>query len=205
MAKKEKLDLLKRHKNEYVTPKAPVHVTIGPAVYLTFAGRGAPGQKAFAPAIEALYGMAYTVKFARKAAGEDFKVCPIEGVFWLAGGAADFANAAGDQWRWKLMIRLPEFCRPADLAAARKALKVKGKPGDFGKVKLEKLTEGDCVQVLHVGPYSKVGAVYERMAEFAAAEGLTLHGRAHEIYLSDPRRLPPARLRTILRHPVRCR
>ena len=112
-------------------------------------------------------------------------------------------EAGKDQWRWKLLIRVPTFIRETDLAKARAALAVKGKPPEFRKVRLEKISEGLCVQALHVGPYADEPAIVAAMADLAAAEGLKLHGRHHEIYLSDPRRVPPERLKTILRHPVR--
>jgi hypothetical protein len=204
MAKSEKLDLYRKHKAEYVARPTPAMVKVGPAKYLTVSGKGAPGGEAFQAAVAALYGVAFTVKMTRKFAGKgDYKVCHLEAQYWASGKAADFTKLKPGQWRWRLMIRVPTFIRQADLAAARKTLAEKGKSGDFKKVKLEKLAEGRCVQVLHVGPYEKVAETYAKMGEFVAAEGLKYRGRCHEIYLSDPRRVPPPRLRTILRHPVR--
>jgi hypothetical protein len=148
--------------------------------------------------------MAFTIKMTRKFAGKgDYKVCHLEGLWWAAGKGRDFMAAGKDQWRWRLLIRVPTFIREADLTRARAALAEKGKPPEFKKVKLEKITEGLCVQALHVGPYADEPATVAAMAELAAAEGLNFHGRHHEIYLSDPRRVPPERLKTILRHPVK--
>lgn len=203
MSAADKTDLVKDLKQEYTARKTPALVTVSAGKYLTFDGEGTPGGEAFAPAYEALYSMVYTIKFARKAAGKDFKACPPEGLYWLAHGKTDYCTAAPADWRWKLMIRVPSFIRDADLAKARKVLAEKGKPGQLGKVKLEKLAEGRCVQMLHVGPYNQVAAAYGKMIDFAAAQGLAFHGRPHEIYFSDPRRVPPEKYRTIVRNPVR--
>jgi hypothetical protein len=108
-----------------------------------------------------------------------------------------------EQLRWKLMIRTPEFIGAKELQAAIAKLREKGKPAEVSSVKLENLKEGVCVQVLHVGPYDAEAATITKMKEFASAKGLSFHGLHHEIYFSDPRRVAPAKLRTILRHPVR--
>jgi len=199
----DKTDLLKQHKQEYTARRTPAAVTVSSGKYLAFDGQGRPGAEVFAPAYEALYPMAYTIKFARKAAGKDFKAGPPEGLYWLAGGGTDFPSASVDDWRWKMMIRVPTFIRDTDLAKARRTLAEKGKTGLFDEVALERLAEGQCVQVLHVGPYDQVGGAYGLLAEFVAEQGLAFHGRPHEIYFSDPRRVPPERLRTVIRHPVR--
>jgi hypothetical protein len=100
------------------------------------------------------------------------------------------------------MIRTPDFVGQDDLDQAVAALKAKGKDPSVAEVRLETIDEGQCVQVLHVGPYDAEDAAIQAMADFAVEQGLRLHGLHHEIYLSDPRRMPPERLRTILRHPV---
>ena len=100
------------------------------------------------------------------------------------------------------MIRTPDFIGTKELQAAISKLRDKGKPAEVSSVALETLKEGSCVQVLHVGPYDGEAATIAQMKNLAAAEGLSFHGLHHEIYLSDPRRVAPAKLRTILRHPV---
>lgn len=198
----EKVDLFKQHKAEYATPKEPALITIKPAKYLTIVGRGRPGDEDFQAKIGALYALAYTIKFAKKAAGRDFKVCTLEGLYWPSGKVDDLFNIPYDQLNWKLMIRVPTFVCSRALKGAAKQLKEKGKVGEFDKVELETIKEGRCVQMLHVGPYDQERPTIERMQAYAEAEGLTLGGPHHEIYLSDPRRVPPARLRTILRLPI---
>ncbi len=203
MATSKKLDLYRMHKSEYVTPKNPVLVSVKPAQYLSIDGKGEPGGEVFQKMIGALYGVAYTVKFIKKFAGRDFKVCQLEGLWWGSGKGADFFKNPPKTWNWKLLIRVPDFVKAKDVQFAARRLKEKGKGAGADKVKLERIREGLCVQMLHVGPYDKEQATITRMMDFARQKGLTCHGRHHEIYLSDPRRVPANRLRTILRHPVR--
>jgi hypothetical protein len=202
MAAARKLDLYKEHKAEYVTPKTPVIVDAKPAKYLTITGKGAPASEEFQRCVGALYGAAYTIKFLKKSAGQDYKVCNLEGLWWGSRTTGDFATEPPESWNWKLVIRVPDFVNSADLKAAVKQLTAKGKGEETDRVKLEKIAEGKCVQVLHVGPYAEEGGTICQMLEHARARGLSFSGLHHEIYLSDPRRVPAARLRTILRHPV---
>ncbi len=195
-----KLDLYKVHRAEYVTPKKPTLVETGEATYLTIDGQGEPGGQQFGEKIGALYGAAFTVKMASKAKGRDYKVCALEALWW--GDSENFAATPKHTWRWKVMIRTPDFVGQDDLDQAVAALKAKGKDPSVAEVRLETIDEGQCVQVLHVGPYDAEDAAIQAMADFAVEQGLRLHGLHHEIYLSDPRRMPPERLRTILRHPV---
>ncbi len=195
----EKLDLYTQHKSEYVTPKEPALVDVSPAKYLTIDGQGAPGGDAFEAAIGALYGRAFTIKMTKKFAGRDYKVCHLEGL-WGDDPTKCIFDQPKETWRWKLMIRVPDFITAQDLKHAAAKLREKGKPADG--VKLETLREGKCIQVLHVGPYSDEGETGRRMLALEREKGLVQHGLHHEIYLSDPRRVPPERLRTILRQPV---
>ncbi len=193
----EKVDLYKLHKTEYVTPKQPVVIQVGAAKYLTAEGVGAPGGEKFQEAIGALYSMAWTMKMTKKFAGQDYKVCGLEGLWWGCE-----LMLPQDEWRWKLLIRVPDFISARDLKETAAALKKKGKAAAV-EVRLETLKEGRCVQVLHTGPYSNEGATIERMKALADEKGLTFAGAHHEIYLSDPRRVAAEKLRTILRMPVK--
>jgi hypothetical protein len=130
----------------------------------------------------------------RKSAGRgDFKVCALEGLYWDIDNADETMN-------WKLLIRVPEFITERDLADAVAALKKKGKGTEVDHLQIETLDERRCVQMLHVGPYTEEPATVARMEAFAKENSCALGGRHHEIYLSDPRRVPPERLRTILRY-----
>jgi len=196
-----KLDLYKLHKAEYVTPKEPVLVRTKPARYLAISGQGAPGGECFTACIGALYGAAFTIKMTRKFAGkQDYAVSKLEGQWSFDGNPTAVPK---DQWKWKLMIRTPDFIAQEDLKTAVATLLKRGKSPEVQEVTLETINEGVCVQMLHVGPYEKENESVALMQGLAQANGLKLSGPHHEIYLSDPRRVPPERLKTILRVPAR--
>jgi hypothetical protein len=196
-----RLDLYRTHKAEYVAPRKPVLVVTKPAKYLAVQGRSVPGAPEFDAAIGALYAVAFTTKMARKFAGRDYAVSKLEGLWW--NPEAGEGSASKKVWNWRLMIRTPDFITPAEITKTKTALLKKGKPATISKVKLVKLAEGRCVQMLHVGPYDQEQPTMDAMKAFAAEQGHSVKGRHHEIYLSDPRRVEPARLKTILRYPVR--
>ena len=198
-----KVDVYKEHKSEYITPKKPTLLKISPASYLTIEGKGFPGDAAFTTAIGALYNTAFTIKMARKFAGRDYTVTKLEGLWWDPWKENTAGKKQNLNWHWKLMIRVPEFIARKELKEAITSLLNKGKDAAVGRVKLETLKEGRCVQVLHVGPYTDEAETIALMKDFATEQGLTFSGLHHEIYLSDPRRVAPERLRTILRQPVR--
>lgn len=198
-----KLDLFKDNKSEYASPKKPAIVQVGSGQYLLIIGRGAPGGDAFTEKLGALYAIAYTAKMASKSAGRDYKVCPLEGLWWGSANESDFMNEPRRQWNWKLLIRTPEFITQREVAGAIETARKKGKSTAVSEVQLDKMAEGRCVQMLHVGPYDAEDATIAVMMSFVAENDLAVHGLHHEIYLSDPRRVAPEKLRTILRFPVR--
>jgi hypothetical protein len=196
-----KIDLYKQHKDEYVMPKTPVLVTITPASYLAIAGQGAPGGDRFTAAVGALYNVAFTIKMARKFGGrQDYAVSKLEGLWFLDPAEPPESR---DEWRWKLLIRTPTFVSARERDTAVATLLEKGKPPEVRGVALETISEGQCVQMLHVGPYDREAESIALMRTHAKTHGFALDGPHHEIYLSDPRRVPAARLRTILREPIR--
>ena len=196
------LDLFAEHKDEYVTPASPTLVNVGPAKYLAIAGRGAPGGETFVAKIRALYTVAFTLKMQSQAAGRDFNVGISEGLWWGNGNEHDFTNQPRDTWNWKLLMRVPDFVTDKELAKTTGMLGGGDKTAVVNEVKIETLTEGQCVQVLHVGPYANEPTTIAAMRDFATKRGLVLNGRHHEIYLDNPNRTDPATLRTILRQPV---
>jgi len=198
---KSKIDLYKEFGSEYVTPRQPAFVVVGPAKYLAITGKGAPGGDQFRSHIAALYSVAFSLKMAEKLAGHDYKVCHLEGQWWANGGT-DLHAHRPKEWQWRLLIRVPEFILQGDLQASIQSVIEKGKSTLATEVKLEELTEGRCVQMLHVGPYAEEKSSVDKMHAFAANSGFRLRGPHHEIYLSDPNRVPQQRLRTILRYPV---
>ena len=169
-------------------------VDLPPAHYLMVDGRGDPNSGAEWPAaIEALYPIAYKLKFASKRElGEDYVVPPLEALWWADDFDAFTRVRDKSRWDWTAMIMVPEWI-PAEVVLAHLT----------GGVRVGELTEGRAVQTLHVGPYDDEGPLLERLHnEFIPANGLTMTGRHHEIYLSDARRVAPHKLRTILRQPV---
>lgn len=204
MANKDKVDLFKEHRDEYKAPKKPVLVDVKEATYLVIEGRGEPGGEEFHLKIGALYAVAYTLKMRRKFAGkQDYVVGKLEGQWWGEGGESELSAIPMDGWCWQLMIRTPDFVGRDELEEAVSVLLEKGKEQEVREVALRTMTEGRCVQMLHVGPYENEGEPIALMKRFASENGLEPHGRHHEIYLSDPRRVPPERLKTILRMPVK--
>jgi len=140
----------------------------------------------------------------RKFAGlGDYAVCKLEDQWWIDGPKQNFATTAPEKWNWKLMIRTPDFIGKKDLQQAVSVLIAKGKTPLVREVTLEPISEGLCVQMLHTGPYNQMDRTISTMKTFAEQKNFEFHGRHHEIYLSDPRRVPPERLRTILREPVK--
>jgi hypothetical protein len=198
----QKLDLYAKFAAEYAAKKTPALVEISPAQYLAVSGRGEPGSELFQSKIGALYNVAFTVKMARKFAGRDYAVSKLEGLWWGSGNGS-FLNEPSKSWNWTLLIRTPDFITRDEVKSAIDKLLRKGKPADVRDVRLDPLEEGRCVQMLHVGPYDLEEQTLAKMHAFADAQGVVVHGRHHEVYLSDPLRVDPAKLRTILRLPVR--
>jgi len=202
----QKIDLYQQHKADYAATRKPALVNLAKARYLAITGQGAPGGELFQARIGALYGAAFTVKMTRKFAGlQDYAVSKLEAQWWSDAPDENFARSPKEQWRWKLLIRTPAFISADDLKQAVAVLLKRGKGEDVKHVQLETLAEGRCVQMLHVGPYEREGETVAVMKAFAERQGLRFHGLHHEIYLSDPRRVPPERLKTILRIPVASR
>ena len=168
-------------------------------------GAGDPNTApAYKQAIEWLYPVSYALKFAAKGIGKDYVVPPLEGLWW-ADDPADFVARRKDRWRWTMMIMVPNFIeRPFFQAAVEKTKK---KLGDAPpSLRLEPLAEGRALQILHVGSYDDEGPTLAKLHdEVMPAQGLTFAGPHHEIYLSDPRKTAPAKLKTILRQPVKPR
>ncbi len=197
-----KIDLFAEYRHEYVQCKKPRLVTYDWAWYLSVDGRGKPDQPEFAEKVAALYAVAYAVKQASKKAGQDYAVCKLEGMWHLDIGFDDFKTAPSTAWYWTLAIRTPDHIGPAELDAARQKLLAAGKSPAVAEVTQIMLEEGRCVQMLHIGPYDQEEPTLAAMRAFIEANGLYAIGRHHEIYLSDPRRTAPEKLKTLLRLPV---
>lgn len=199
-----KLDLKKQLKALYApSAKEPARVDVPSMQFLMIDGEGDPNtSQAFQDAFPALYGMAYTLKFAAKKAGlQDYVVMPPEGLWWSdETGRLDLTDKSA--WQWTLMIAQPDFITEAMVTAAREQLKSKKDPPGLERLRFERFDEGRCAQIMHIGPYADEGPTVERLHAFIRDQGLTPRGKHHEIYLGDPRRAKPERLKTVVRQPI---
>ena len=202
----EKVDL-KRIYRELYAPSARdfTLVDVPPMRYLAVDGHGDPNTAtAYAEAVEALYAVAYAVKFrSKRDLGRDFVVAPLEGL-WRADDPATFVTRDKSAWDWTMLIAQPEWVDEALVTDAVAAARAKGDRPGLDLVHLSELHEGSAAQILHVGSYDDEGPTLARLHdEWMPQHGLTFSGDHHEIYLSDPRRTAPEKLKTVLRQPVR--
>lgn len=180
-------------------------IDVPPLQYLMIDGHGDPNTSSeFAAAIEALYPLAYTLKFAsKKLRQRDYVVMPLEGLWWADDPAAFTSARDKAQWSWTLMMMQPEWISAEMFAEALSAVTAKKAPARLGEVRLERLTEGRCVQTLHRGAFDDEGPILAHLHDdFLPSHGLHPTGKHHEIYFSDPRTGSPEKRRTILRQPV---
>jgi len=204
-----KTDFSKLYKSYYTAAGEPELVTFGPVVYISIAGKGDPSLPEFAHRVQALYTVAYTIKFSYKAAGDDFVVPRLEGLWWY--DERKYAEATistaprlipREAWEYLLLLRMPDSITPEKLQAGIASAVEKKDLALLTEVQLHRMEEGKCVQMLHKGPFDQEPATLARIQEFTRAHNLQRNGFHHEIYLSDFRRTAPERLRTILREPV---
>jgi hypothetical protein len=206
----EKLDFKKRDRVLYTGKVGRWdRVTPPKMALLMIDGQGDPNGPGFARALAMLYPMAYAVKFAQKNRGGDFVVPPLEGLWWSDDTSA-FVSGDRSAWKWTAMLRVPDAVKGAEVEAARDRVSAKlaKKPevdaSALADVRFEGFDEGDCLQTLFIGPYSDEPPVLADLHDRVMPEaGLTFNGAHHEIYLGDPRRAAPEKLKTILRQPVR--
>jgi hypothetical protein len=198
----------------YRPPRGKVEFVDVPTMdFLVVPGMGAPEGPAFSAAVQALYAVSYGAHFlVRKAFGEAPRVMPLEALWWVgddqqegveavARGKGSMADTDRDLWHWQAMILQPEPIDAAVVAEATALARAKSVSG-LDRVSFQKWEEGRCAQLLHIGPYAAEAPSLRRLHEAISAAGLRPRGRHHEVYLGDPRRSAPERLRTILRHPV---
>ncbi|HSF82592.1 MAG TPA: GyrI-like domain-containing protein [Anaerolineales bacterium] len=206
----EKLDLRKQFKHLYLPSAKKVEVVDVPEFkFVLIDGAIEPGQSpgtspAFLQAMEALYGISYTLKFMSKQRKEgpiDYTVMALEGLWWVEGGQFDITNYKN--WHWTAMIMQPDHITPEMYQQALEQLRKKKPNAALDKLRFEAFHEGLCIQTMHIGPYAEEMSTIARMDDFAEENGYSMHGKHHEIYLGDSRRADPAKLKTMLRHPVR--
>lgn len=205
-------DFKKEYRELYQPKPKPSIVEVPPMRFLTVEGSGDPNEEggSYAHALELLYSVAYTLKMSYKTdyvieGFYQYVVPPLEGFWWQDGvNGVNYANKSS--FCWVSAIRVPEFVGKDDFSWAIKTATAKKKL-DFSPVRLIELDEGLCVQCMHIGPYDDEPATVAAMHEFAESQGYVPDfsdaRRHHEIYLSDPRKTNPSKLKTVVRHPIR--
>ncbi|TYP88959.1 GyrI-like domain-containing protein [Blastococcus xanthinilyticus] len=198
-------DVKKAHRRLYAPKPGGFEVVDVPELaFLAVDGAGDPNTSAdYRAAVEALYTASYAIRAAAKATlGRVHTVAPLEGL-WSAADLSVFRTRDKGAWQWTMMIAQPDWIEPGLVDGALAGVRGKKQLPALELLRFERVTEGTSVQTLHLGPYDDEGPVLARLhEEFLPAHGLAMTGRHHEIYLSDPRRTEPARLRTVLRQPV---
>lgn len=200
----KKLDLKREMKEFWLPPREPVLVKVPPFYFLMVDGQGDPNTaQAYQDALQALYGVSYTLKFMLKksARGVDYSVAPLEGLWW-ADNMELFSAEDKGQWLWTAMIMQP---RPVSEALIHKAMEEVAEKKELpalSKVRFECYDEGLSAQIMHIGPYAAEKPTIDRLHAFIESNGYRRRGKHHEIYLGDPRRADPAKLKTVIRQPV---
>ncbi|MBQ4252818.1 MAG: GyrI-like domain-containing protein [Erysipelotrichaceae bacterium] len=205
-------DYKKEYKEFYLPAARPQIIEIPAMNYLAVRGKGNPNEEdgEYKQAIGLLYGMAYTIKMSKKGNHQidgyfDYVVPPLEGFWWQEGvNGVDYGRK--EEFNWISVIRLPDFVKEADFQWAVEEATRKKKQ-DFSKVEFLTLTEGLCVQCLHIGPYDDEPATVALMDQYLKDNGyvndLSDERRHHEIYLTDARKTAPEKMKTVIRHPIR--
>lgn len=202
-----KVDFKKEFKHLY-SPSAtrPGLVDVPPLDFLMIDGHGDPNTApAYREAIEALYAVAYALKFMSKGQlDRDYTVPPLEGLWWAADPAA-FTRGDKDTWDWTMMIMQPSWITPDMVQAAIASTAARKPLPALGLLRSQAYHEGLSAQIMHVGPYAAEAPTIARLHAFIQEQGYVLAGKHHEIYIGDPNRTAPEKLKTVVRQPVRPR
>jgi hypothetical protein len=198
-----KLDFKKTLKSLYDPKEKGIHVVdVPPMNFLMVDGMGDPNFSIdYQQAIEALYSLSYGIKFDLKSAEFDYSIPPLEGLWWM-DDMREFSVANKHRWKWTMMIMQPEQVTAETLAKAMQKRSKKGINPALAKVRFETYTEGEAVQTVYTGPYAEEAATIAAMHRYIDDHGYRTNGKHHEIYLSDARKTPAEKRRTILRQPV---
>jgi hypothetical protein len=201
--KMDKVDLKKELKNLYnPSTKEVSFVEVPDMNFLVIDGEGAPEGQQYMDAIHTLYPIAYALKFmVKKTKGIDYGVMPLESLWWM-NDMSQFSTKRKDEWKWTAMIMQPKYVSEADFKEALIQVKKKNLPA-VGKVRFESFYEGKVAQIMHVGPYSEEGSNVQKIHAAIKASGHQLSGKHHEIYLGEPRKTAPKKLKTVLRQPMK--
>jgi hypothetical protein len=205
MGEMPKADVKKELKHLYSPSAKEVSIVDVPEMgFLMIDGQGDPNtSREYQEAIETLYTVAYQLKFMikKRDPGLDYVVPPLEGLWW-AEDMADFATRNKSAWQWTAMIYQPDHVTRELFEEAVQQVKEKKDPVALPLLRFEPYHEGLSVQIMHIGPYADEGPTIEKLHAFAEEKGYRLRGKHHEVYLGDPRRTAPEKLKTVIRQPV---
>lgn len=206
-------DYKKEYKDLYLPKEKPCIVDVPAMRFIMVDGKGDPNTSPlYKEAVEVLYSLSYSIKMSKKSGTQpegyfDYVVPPLEGLWWFEDNTFD-GSVIGrkDEFSWVMMIRVPEFVTPEVFATARESV-AKKKPGlDTSKARLEDFTEGLCAQIMHIGPYDdeprSVAVLEKFIHENGCRTEMSGMRQHHEIYLGDPRKTAPEKLKTVIRHPI---
>ncbi len=197
-----KLDLVKEYKSYYKAGTKAEIVEFDTAKYLMIEGEGEPAGQVFTKKVEALYSLAYGIKKICKDQGNDFGVPKLEGLWWVEGDKPAL-EVPRSEWRWKLLIRMPEYVTKVMMLSVQPEVSKKKKNESIQEISFEEITEGKSAQIMHIGPYSAEPETIDKLLKFIKESGLTANGLHHEIYISDPRKTAPEKMKTLIRYPVK--
>lgn len=201
-----KLDLKKEYKQLYQPSAKQAAVVEVPAFnYLMVDGRGDPNTApAYVAAVEALYAVAYALKFKIKKgqAGLDYGVMPLEGLWWV-DDMRQFSVKDKAAWQWTMMILQPQFVTAQLFAETVGEVGKKKDLPALSRLRFELYREGQAAQIMHIGPYADEEPTVAKLHDFIHARGGERRGKHHEIYLKDPRKTAPGKLLTVIRQPFR--
>ena len=196
-----KFDLVKEYRSYYTSERVPEIMEFGIANYLSIEGKGEPGGKVFIQKLKALYSLAYGIKRLCKERGNDFGVPKLEGLWWFDGERPAF-EVPKSEWCWKLLIRMPEFVTGELMLSVQSEVASKKKNDLIREIAFKQFAEGKCIQIMHEGPYANESETIEKLMDFMVDNDLSVNGLHHEIYLSDPGKTEPSRMKTLIRYPV---
>jgi hypothetical protein len=202
----EKIDFKKEWKELYQPSRSEWRLVNVPDLqYLMVDGHGDPNTAVeYTQALEALYAVAYRLKFFSKKQGRDYVVPPLEGLWWAENMDAFSAARNKSQWDWTMMIMTPDWITHPTFLQAQKGARDNKELPAARKLQLKTYREGLSVQILHLGSYDEEGPALAHLhQEWMPENGFDFNGKHHEVYLNDPRKVAPDKLKTILRQPVR--
>lgn len=188
----------------FPAPRDPEFVKVPGMNFLMIDGKGDPTKSdAYQAAVDSLYAVSYALKFSIKYSPQrlDYAILPLESLWWAEDMSA-FSQGNRDEWLWTAMIRQPELISREMVTEMMVDVREKKNPPALDKMRFQSLKEGQCAQILHLGPYSAERLTIEKLHQFIEENNYDFGGKHHEIYLNDPRRTAPESLKTVIRQPV---